>query len=295
MRLVLTLVAFATAFPAIAQDRRPRDPNEIVVEGLLVPGDKPASELRQATTGGVKNRINYENSLRIAKCAMRLPLDRLKQSIDGAPNSAPQREAQSYLVRLTAACNADPGVTSQRTPGGSIRALTNIRTGGDGIMNVMVGYGMPQTAQERSADGISIYDYGAFLETAIKRFAPGISLTRRETGDPAVQARFDAREVPLNKYRLPTDRRYFEVAVCMVRLQPELSTRLFNSKPGSDLQRRLQATIINNARVCVGNARGVYVDPTQFRIYISDALYRWVLAARGLPSLIPDHVATASR
>jgi hypothetical protein len=296
------LILATASMPARAQDV-PASPaphvqakpgaDDIVVEGLLPPGELP-TQLRQGSNNAITNRKTYEFSLRVAKCAMRLPLDRLRKAIDGAPNSASQREAQATIARLTASCNADPWIASQINPAGTTRIWSNIANANqNSVTDQLVQAGNPLSPTELSAMGTSLYDHGAFLETTIKRFAPDISLTKRETSDPAVQARFNAVEIPRNSFRLEADLKYFRVAVCMVRMQPELSVRLLNAKPGSNLQRLLQANILSNARACVGNAKRVYVEPTQFRVYIIDALYRWVIAARAVPSLIPDDVTAA--
>jgi hypothetical protein len=102
-----------------------------------------------------------------------------------------------------------------------------------------------------------------------------------------VQARFNAREVPLARFRLPVDRRYFEAAICFVRMEPALAVQLVKVERTQSIN-RLAAAIVNRARPCIGNADRVYFDATQFRFYIADALYRWAVAARGTASLVPD-------
>ncbi len=103
-----------------------------------------------------------------------------------------------------------------------------------------------------------------------------------------VQARFDKRELPRNRFRLPADYKYFEVAVCIVRVAPELSVRLAKSERAATLG-DIQSALIDSARACVGDAREVKVDATEFRIYIADAVYRWAVAAKGVESLIPQN------
>ena len=117
---------------------------------------------------------------------------------------------------------------------------------------------------------------------------PDADLTRSETGDKAVQARFDAREVPRNRYRLPADYRTFAIAVCLVRMQPEATVQLLHTRPGSDGENKIERTIVGRARVCVGDAREVSFDAIRLRFYLIDALYRWIVAARGVDTLIGD-------
>lgn len=102
-----------------------------------------------------------------------------------------------------------------------------------------------------------------------------------------MQARFDGREIPLARFRLPVDRRFFEAAVCFVRLQPELASRLVQTDKAEAIA-RIEARMVNGAPICVGNARQVYFDPSQFRFYIADAVYRWAVAVRGVSSLVPS-------
>lgn len=102
-----------------------------------------------------------------------------------------------------------------------------------------------------------------------------------------MQARFDTREISRNRFRAPADYEYFSIAVCMVRVEPELSLKLVESD-GPARRDDLQAALIDNARVCVGDAREIVADPTEFRLYIADAVYRWAVAANGVDSLIPS-------
>ena len=50
----------------------------------------------------------------------------------------------------------------------------------------------------------------------------------------------------------------------------------------------LEDALFIGAHQCVGYAKRMDVPPDLFRAYISDAVYRWVVAARGVDSLIPD-------
>jgi hypothetical protein len=132
------------------------------------------------------------------------------------------------------------------------------------------------------------YDVGALTIEVLKRFAPELTLTVTQTGDPSVQARLNAREIPLAKFRLAIDRRYFEAAICFVRVQPVLSVKLAKTDGPLDAVRRLEAAIVNRGKVCVGDVKRVYFDGTQFRFYIADAVYRWSVAAQGRNSLIAN-------
>lgn len=102
-----------------------------------------------------------------------------------------------------------------------------------------------------------------------------------------MQKRFDRRELPLLRDRIAADRAFFEAAVCFVRFQPEFSRRLVQATTRFPAYKRIEAAIVNGARPCIGNARRVYFDPTHFRLFIADALYRWLVAAQGVDTLIP--------
>lgn len=263
-----------TSLPADAE------PDEVVVTGYRL--SKPVDTRVQppAAVSATRNRRTYEYSERLAKCAARSRLSdvsRLRDVVDGAFNTATMRTAQDRLVRIYITCSESPTLLSfTSAPQSDLQRSSGVTADYAGVSGLT----------EAAPLGYSIYDRGAFTIQALKMFAPDLKLTRRETGDPAVQARFNAREVPRNRFRLPVDYRYFEVAVCMVRVEPRLSVRLAMSD-GSARLGDVQEALIDRARVCVGGTKRVQVDPTQFRLYIADAVYRWAVAARGVDSLIP--------
>ena len=239
--------------------------DDIVVEGLR-DLDDPASAVTHSTlgsgrTGGGARRSQqaFDLASRFAACAIKPGADTrlLRAALDGTINSASQRFAQGRLVQIRSACAQDPGVARQT-----------------GAATIMTGY------------DTSYYDRGALLIRALALFAPDLRLTKSQTADPTVQARFNTREVRLARFRLPVDRTYSEAAICLVRLQPELSVRLVKTDDASQIA-RLEALIVNGGLACVGNAKRVYFDPSQFRMYIADAVYRWAVAAKGVDSLIP--------
>jgi hypothetical protein len=242
-------------------------PDDIVVTGLR-DIDDPESAVTRRTLGSGRNgvaarrsRSVFQLAQRFADCAIRVDRaanrDRLRKALDGVVNGASQRFWQMRFVQQTSTCAQDVGIAQR-----------------DGISTIAPGL------------DTSYYERGAMFVRALRLFAPDLRLTKAQTADAAVQARFNAREVPLARFRLPVDRRYFETAVCVVRLQPELASRLI-AVDDADSVARIEATMINGAKPCVGNARKVYFDPSQFRFYIADALYRWAVAAQGVTSLVP--------
>lgn len=253
--------------PSTLQQTVPHSPtppttsrDDVVVEGIRVPGDEiaPAGDVSggDPRESAVANRIKLELATRVAKCAVRggaAAIEQLRSVVDGRPNDATQRHAQGRLLQMHVACNGDTSVT-----------------------------------QANAIEiGTSLYDRGALTIEAMRRFAPDMHLTRADTRNASVQMRLDQREVPRNRQRLPVDQRYFRVAICMVRLQPTLSVRLALEDRDPAATRRIESAIVSGARICVGDARKVLFDATQFRLYIADAVYRWVVAARGVDSLIP--------
>lgn len=255
---------------------------DVVVEGRRLPPDAVSAIKPPAGVSTTRYRRLYEQSERMADCALRGRLsdyDLLRAVVDGAVNSAPQIFAQDRLKRLNMTCGE--GASAMTSNGGEPDARAAMSVLSSDLPSFT-------PSHDPTPLGRSIYDRGAYTVAILRRFAPDLSLTRAETEDRAVQVRFNTREIPRNRFRSPVDRRYFEVAVCMVRLAPELSVRLASGEGGTD-HAMSQAALIDRARPCVGGARKVRVEPTQFRLYIADAVYRWAVAARGVDSLIPLH------
>lgn len=62
---------------------------------------------------------------------------------------------------------------------------------------------------------------------------------------------------------------------------------LLKTEPADQLSTRIQLTMYAQAPHCIGHAKEVKADPLLFRMYIADSVYRWVVAARNIESLIP--------
>ncbi|WP_147373661.1 hypothetical protein [Hephaestia caeni] len=228
---------------------------EIVVEGERVPVIKTPTKIVLA--GGaamIDNRIALDKAQIFVHCLGDIDPGVLREILDGPPNKASTQYAQGLLVSKHIGCH--------------------------------LGYS-PLSFDDVKSRGDSMFDRGALLEYALERYAPDLLLTAADTHDPAVRRRFNEREAPRNRWRLPVDYRHFEIALCMVREAPELSVRLVKSPVNSELHRRLQAAIIGIGRICLGSPKKVVVDATAFRIWIGDAVWRWAEAARDVDSLIP--------
>lgn len=271
--------------PQIRSQPRPDEPlagqqsDDIVIEGYRERGKVQTKSSAPKTGATSERRQTYAFSDRLAKCAVSSrpsSLRWLRAAVDGEINSAPQRYAQDHLVRLHITCSESPWLATMTSP----PRERNVSLDGDFV-------GTPAGIRDVAPLGHSIFDRGAFTIQTIKQYAPDLALDRTHTSDPVVQARFNTREIPRNRFRAPADYEYFTIAVCMVREEPELSMRLAKSD-GPARRDDLQAALIDNARVCVGDAREVVADPTEFRLYIADAVYRWAVAANGVDSLIPS-------
>ncbi|NIJ09196.1 hypothetical protein FHS31_002828 [Sphingomonas vulcanisoli] len=147
--------------------------------------------------------------------------------------------------------------------------------------------GTPNSDSQVSGSPTAFYDRGALIEYAIKKYAADVRVTKADTHSEPVVNRFIAVEQGRNRFRWPEDLAYFKIAACMVQAQPELSSDLIASKPGSVNASRIGFTIIARAHLCVPRARHIEVDPTQFRVYIADAYYRWAEATKGVDALVP--------
>lgn len=291
---LVALLAIGLTCPVFAQSQAPRAPanlppdalpDDVVVEGYRERPDIQTHAKVPVAVSTTRNRQTYEHSEQLAKCAARSKLSdlkRLRAVVDGEFNTATMLLAQDRLKRIYVSCSEGAGILENtKAPQSDMEQAALF----DGQTDFLSRAG--SFAADAAPLGYSIYDRGAFTIQALKLFAPDLKLTRAETGDPQVQSRFNLREVPRNRLRLREDYDYFAIAVCMVRVEPRLSVRLAMSD-GSARFGDVQAALIDRARICVGGAKNVQVDPTQFRLYIADAVYRWAVAARGVDSLIPE-------
>ncbi|WP_203311002.1 hypothetical protein [Sphingomonas beigongshangi] len=236
-----------------------------------------------ATASAVTNRTKFGYSERLAKCVLKgdpTTLYKLRVVLDGEVNTWRTRQAQDWLVRSNITCSENVALLSfsgapvqADESAAFIRALDGDFTGTPPLI-------------ESSPLGRSIFDRGALVIAALHQYMPDLTLTRAEVDDPIIQARFNMRELARNRFRTAVDRRYFEAAVCMVHAEPELAVKLAMSS-GVARMSDAQELLIDRTHACVGNARRVKVEPTQFRIYIADAVYRWAVAVRNTASLVP--------
>lgn len=242
-----------------------KNQQEPLTPDIRVTGLKPASpkELEGIKTPHNRHswavRREVEKSSMFARCIQNVPAAELRRIIDGPPNKATTRYDQGMLIAHHAGCYWH----LQPPPS-------------------------PPLPGDPKEMGNSPFDRGQLLEEVFAQYAPDVRLSRKDTDDPQVQERFDRREIPLNKYRLPGDFRTFSIAICLVRSQPGKAIALLHVPIGSASENDIERTMIARARPCVGDARRVGFDPILMRFYLIDALYRWVVAVRGVDSLISD-------
>jgi len=276
IRSVLGCLALAAASPALGLQAGPAapvalpaadDPDEIVVSALRIPREKLPTGVYWSYPTILASRITRENADMFMRCALNIARsDWLLEVVDGEPNSADARFFQARISAASAGC-----YPPLRTSGLMLTAANT-------PINVV--------------PNVGAVDRGAIIDSVLRTYAPDAALTIEATQDPVVRARFVAREGVRNRLRLPADRDGLVLAACLVREQPEFATRLVKSPPGSQLERGLTQAILVDGRSCLAGAQSVSIDPTFFRTYLSDAYYRWVVAARGVDSLIPVQIAS---
>ncbi|NIJ09197.1 hypothetical protein FHS31_002829 [Sphingomonas vulcanisoli] len=261
--LVPLLAAFGLAHAAAAQQTAPPPAASqapaptIVVTGTPDESKNPiAANPRIRADMQIESRTNYNQSSIFVHCA---PPDAatLRSVLDGPPNEQTTVFTLGRFVEKHIQCHQHYDYSNHPDP-------------------VDLG---------RSLQGF--YDRGAMLEYALNTYQPNLKLKRSDTHKQAIIDRFNAVEQGRNRYRWPEDIAYFKVAICMVQAEPDLAGQMMRSDPGSPQSERIGKTIIARAHACRPDAKRIEVDPTQFRIYVLDAYYRWAEASQGLESLIP--------
>jgi hypothetical protein len=269
--------------PAPTADRQAASPPSsgpaIIVEGRTVELESPAAERSASRSASADSQM-------FVRCARSIPVDLLRQAIDGPVGRSSTWRALDRIIRMNSGCYS--GYFSSPPPPSPYYGDCNPAIiGSPGGIGGSPG-GIGATTICRAA-----YDRSALVEQVLAEHAPDLSLSRADTADPAVQQRFLAREQRRGRNRVSSDRLFTDVATCLVMLRPEQAVALVRSEPGSSAESGLRESMISGARVCVGNARRVTVDPAQFRIYVVDSVYGWIAAARGGESLLPPEEAAS--
>jgi len=266
-QMISLLVAMTTATTALAQETTPPSSaiaaalpdadasDEIIVHALRIPKDKLPTRITLNYQTALGSRVAYERSEMFAKCVGTFDPAMLSKVLDGPPGTSSAYFAQGWIILTNRVCY--PGY-----PSGSAEGDIRLK-------------------------GTSKLDRGAILEAALRLYAPDAALTLAETEDLKVRQRFNLTESQRNRFRTKSDHDALLFSACLVRLQPELTTRLVRSSSGSDLEHGLEQAILVQGRDCLGATKAVTIDPTMLRVYLVDAFYRWVVAARSVSSLLP--------
>ncbi|MBN2972730.1 hypothetical protein JW805_11950 [Roseomonas aeriglobus] len=241
---------------------------QTIVTGFSAPGYRPDITHRE-----------YEMAERAAKCATRGRIfgpALVREVVDGVFNSSEHDRWQDRLFRQTASCGMGAAVKYE---GGALAS-------GSPVGFLSISRVTPISEASTSDRGVLLR--GAVTAEALRRYVPDLQLTREVLQHPVVVHRFVDREEKRAKLRIASDMRYFKVATCLVQRQPETAIRIVYERPLPDGLQMTIAQMIENDRQCVGGAKTVAFDPTQFRLYLGDALYRWAVAAKGVESLVPQ-------
>ena len=259
-------IALFPAFPACAQEvsppaavsAAPPGAPAIVVTGTPDDSKDPvAANPRIGADLQIESRTQYSQSAIFVRCA-HPDAATLRAIIDGPPNEQTTVFTLGHFVEEHIQCHKHYDYSAHP---------------------VTIDLG-------RSLQGF--YDRGAMLEYVFDTYQPNLKLKRSDTHKQAIIDRFNAVEQGRNRYRWPEDIAYFKVAICMVQAEPELAGQLMRSDAAGPQTGKIGKTIIARAHGCRPDAKRIEVDPTQFRIYVLDAYYRWAEAAKGADSLISD-------
>lgn len=233
--------------------------DEIIVQALKIPRGKLPVNVQWTTQNEIPSRIAYERADQFFTCAMRkVDQAKLREAVEGPPNFASTRYAQGMVIVTNFGCYPPRRYGVSSDP---------IDYGGD------------------------LLDRGILIERTLRAYLPNATLNVSQTLDPAVRERFLRTEMDHNRYRLGPTVAAFSIASCLVQVQPELATRLVHAEQGSPLVRGLEQAMIVNAPQCIEGRKKIVVEPTTSRLYIVEAFYRWLMAARNASTLIP-HTTT---
>ncbi len=252
---------------AAAADRKPKEADkvvlpdggssdEIIVRALSIPRDELPVNVRWAPVDNTKINIAYERADMFLACALtKASREWLRKAVEGPPDFASTQYAQGIIISTNWGCYPPPESSPPWDP-----ALA----------------------------GQSFIGRGILLERTLRQFAPDASLDAAQTFDPVVRGRFHKVETVHNRYRQNPELSGYVVAACLVQTQPVLATRLVHAEQGSDLVRGLEQAMLVNSPECLEGVKKLSIEPTTLRLYLVDAFYRWVLAVRNVPSLIPE-------
>lgn len=241
-------------------------PGDILVEGRQ-PGIDQGVEINSVVpSAGPAIAEVDERAQMFARCAKKLDLRWLRMIMDGEPNSASASLALDRAIRTNIGCYTNATLLFPEPYLGDCQSFEVTR----GIFRCR-----------------APYDRGALFVAGIARYAPDSTLTRAETGNPIIQERLKRTEIYRNRKRFRADKQYMQLALCMVAVEPTLATAIVHMTEDGIARGRLVRRIVARTKPCYGNPVKFGYEPIEMRNYIVEAFYRWVLAARDVPTLLP--------
>ncbi len=264
----LGTIAFLASSVASAQASSSGGQQEVVVEGERLP------DLKAPPPPGIKKQGNTlavaqvdDQSQIFQRCVKFMPSESLRNIVDGQPNSPQHEFSLDRFIRVNVACYPSAQQPAPQEPGYS--------------------YCRAVIGNDRLPICRSYYDRGAIIAGALAHFAPDAILTQSDVANREVQKRLDEREAKRLALALPADKARMQIAECLVMSQPEDTTRLVRAHDTPALQVQYVYRILDRGKVCLGGITPIRIEPLYFRYVLSEAFYRWVVAAKGVDTLIP--------
>ncbi|WP_287977538.1 hypothetical protein [Sphingomonas sp.] len=268
--IVVSEIGSAAAESKITQDQveqarskkdRAVHQNDITVTAKLDPEPKQAVPIKQRYEMVVSSRQASAESYRFVRCAKRVDPQLVRQLIEELPHRYDSEYALDRVIREEQAC-----YTRLASP-------------------------IPPPTYYGTCNPIgdtcrSFFDRGAWIEWAIRKTTPSLTLHDGDLSNPTVIDRFNARTATLNKTRYPQERIGYAVVACMVANHTSDAMAMIRSEPGSQTEGRLGAILLGQSPPCTGKAKKIYTDVRQFRVYVAETIYFFATSFRGTTSLI---------
>ncbi|QIG79207.1 hypothetical protein [Stakelama tenebrarum] len=292
----LTAIGAFAATPAAAQV----ESEEIVVLGDLESAEDLPTQTKPDTNLAQTSRTAASESARFIRCTELPEPDELRTILDTPVNRIAGQRALHRFIRTHSGCYG--GLDTVVRPSPWLGVCNPQGAPGAPPKNadqIFVESNLP--AEMRSMLSVTghrsvrmngdlcrvTFDRGALFELAVEKYGDDITLSRGLTFHPVIRERFETREIPRSESRSPTDREFFYRVACMVQIRPEYGQMMLQTEPGSETETRLRQLLIGYGAPCVGYAEEVVADGSQFRAYVAESVYSWMVAVRGTDSLVP--------
>ncbi|WP_174292394.1 hypothetical protein [Sphingomonas bacterium] len=207
----------------------------------------------------------------------------LRQLVDSPPNSPIRSSALDRIVKNHSACypgfnpisGASQNFFGDCNPRGSFQPVFDPKS-----------HRLVRAVADRTICQ-AFFDRGAIVGKVIELYTQNLTLSVVQLNRADVVSRFRIREERFDKSRAKDERLFTTVVSCLVEAHPEVALQYSGSKANSSSETRLQRALIGLTPECVGGKKKVEVDPSVFRVFVTDAVYSWMIALRGTDSLIP--------